>query len=1341
MNRLHAHLLAAVIAVLAVAAGPHEAAAQSAQLVRDINTAVVNAPQSDPRRLAVAQGRLFYSAETHDGVEPWVSDGTEAGTTLLRDIVPGIGGWSQPFGFVDFGGAVYFAAQGAGGTARQIWSTDGTAAGTVRAIDRAWSSGPNAFAASGSRLFFTAGTDATGVELWVTDGTDAGTALVKDINPGPNQSFIAGMTAIGGRIVFSADDGVHGRELWASDGTTGGTVMLMDISASGHGLPSSFVSLGGRLCFGATSDALGRELWCTDGTSAGTALVTDVASGIESGVGDLVSIGSRLFFGGRVTGGEMVLWTSDGTAAGTVRVADVAVGPSSSSAWMTAVGNVVFFVGSDSASGAEIWRSDGTTAGTALVADIEPGSTGCQAQLLTAAGGRLYFTAVRSDLGREVWVTDGTAAGTRPVADIAAGTASSTEQALISSQSIVALGDAVYFSANDGQGRELWRAAPAGAAMVRPRGPWARSGRPGAGRAVGDRIAFQAFDGTVHQLWSSDGSATGTARLETCAQPCPQNTGVGLGPVIDGALYFSAYDVAHGLELWRTDGTQAGTRLFSDLVPGPASSSPGQPVAAGSHLFFSVQDSIYGGLWSLDVETENAARVASSEWEGISTRPLAAALGDILFTSTRTGPFETTLHRSDGTAAGTTPLRRLDQSMLAGGFHTASGITFFVAGGAEGRELWRTDGTIEGTRLVRDICPGACSGLGSDVDQLPFAGVMDGRLFLMAWDGTSGYEPWVSDGTEAGTRMLRDVFPGAASSWPMPFQPMAGIVYFAATSDAHGRELWRSDGTPEGTFLVKDAASGPDWGLPGHERTFLDAGGRLLYTGCLPATGCELWETDGSAQGTRLRQEFWPGPSGGYAGAVGTAGGFAYFSAASPATGFELWADAVGPRVSVGDARVVEGDVAGAALGFDVRIEGSAEKPLLVTYATAAGSATAGVDFTPVSGAVTFAPGGPALHTVLVPVAGDLAQETDETLSLRLTGGTAAIVGDPGAGVIEDDDAPTVSAEGGTATEGNAGTSPLTVTARLQTKDGPATLLPFAVHWQTRSGTATSGSDFTAAEGLVTFPAGTASGATQPVVVSVTGDLLDETNEAFQVVLRPASTASAATADARAEIVDDDGTSGLLRELTHGGRAGSTASAAGVLDWFVVHEPPGARSYEAVFENVSGDLVPLRARYLPVSSSVHSMTSVPAGTGSVQVLRWTAFGIEPDPGAKVHVDADACAPLCGPDDGYTVRLYDTTLSVPRILNAGANRTALVLFNPGDRFVTATVRCWSASGLLLARPDIHLPPKGSVVQDTCANGATLTITHDGGYGGLVGKAVTFDTAAGFAFDTPVTSRPR
>ncbi|MBE7174630.1 MAG: T9SS type A sorting domain-containing protein, partial [Williamsia sp.] len=238
----------------------------------------------------------------------WVTDGTPGGTRTLHDFES----TAMPSGFttpVLFKGLLYFAYNDS--TTSALWTTDGTPANT-RLLKNLDVNPDNAgFGGFGllssvvinSKLFFSAYSRAAGNEMWSTDGTAAGTALFKDINPGPEGSdafFVfntgayagTGFTGNGnfsyqqfytpykGKYYFTANDGAHGAELWATDGTAANTTLVKDINpGSESGLSDGFASgyyTSTGIFFAADDGALGEEPWVTDGTDASTKLVADI---------------------------------------------------------------------------------------------------------------------------------------------------------------------------------------------------------------------------------------------------------------------------------------------------------------------------------------------------------------------------------------------------------------------------------------------------------------------------------------------------------------------------------------------------------------------------------------------------------------------------------------------------------------------------------------------------------------------------------------------------------------------------------------------------------------------------------------------------------------------------------------------------------------------------------------------------------------------------------------------------------------------------------------------------------------------------------------------------------
>lgn len=219
-----------------------------------------------------------------------------ASGTIRNDDLPSVpatpqllsigSGASSPDNLVNVNGTLFFNATD-GSTGRELWMSDGTPAGTRLVKDiRAGSadgsiSGPRTAVAVGNTLFFVANDGISGGELWKSDGTADGSVLVSDVNAGANGSTPMQLINVNGTMFFTADDGVHGRERWKTDGTAAGTVMVKDIatSLSASADPTELVNVAGTLFFTANNGTQGRELWKSDGTAAGTMLVKDIRSG------------------------------------------------------------------------------------------------------------------------------------------------------------------------------------------------------------------------------------------------------------------------------------------------------------------------------------------------------------------------------------------------------------------------------------------------------------------------------------------------------------------------------------------------------------------------------------------------------------------------------------------------------------------------------------------------------------------------------------------------------------------------------------------------------------------------------------------------------------------------------------------------------------------------------------------------------------------------------------------------------------------------------------------------------------------------------------------------------
>lgn len=294
-------------------------------LVKDIHPA----GSSSPNKLAVAAGRVFFSADdgTH-GREPWVTDGSEAGTLRVADI-DGAGD-SNPSRFVGIGANVFFGAQD--GTTTNLYVTDGTPGGTLNLTQ--FVSGAvlvPSFADLGGSLVFVAQNNLAETPH-ITDGTQAGTDSIRDL--GIAMAPLGDMNQAGDQAFFSCpiESGTD-YDLCVTDGTFNGTLRIKEIAPSGDSFfySNTFTTVGDRVFFGASDGVHGMELWVSDGTDAGTQLVEDIDTTGDGFRGPLGVIGDNTLLFAAWTDDESVeLWRSDGASANTELVKAICPGTCSS---------------------------------------------------------------------------------------------------------------------------------------------------------------------------------------------------------------------------------------------------------------------------------------------------------------------------------------------------------------------------------------------------------------------------------------------------------------------------------------------------------------------------------------------------------------------------------------------------------------------------------------------------------------------------------------------------------------------------------------------------------------------------------------------------------------------------------------------------------------------------------------------------------------------------------------------------------------------------------------------------------------------------------------------------
>jgi ELWxxDGT repeat protein len=471
----------------------------------------------------------------------------------------------------------------------------------------------------------TGGGTGTTANLWKISGTTP-TRVSSTV------TSMAYQTALGNNLYFQFSD-ANGAELWKSDGTSGGTVLLKDIqSGSNSGNPSNLIATASSILFAANDGSTGTELWKSDGTTGGTALLKDINNATNSASAtNFCTVGSTIFFSANDGVNGQELWKTDGTSAGTSLVADIQTGSTSGTPNSSNPSNLVSFGGNlyfaanngSTNNGTELWKSDGTT--TTMVKDIQSGTGSSSPTGMTVFGSYFYFAANDGTNGTELWRSDGTAGGTSLFANINAGSASGSP-----SQFCISNGK-LFFRANNGTGSELFSTDGTTVTQVKDINTTTgtASSTPANLTDVNGVVYFAANDGSNgSELWKSDGTSAGTVMVKdinTTAGTGSNPTGlVNLG----GTLYFGANDGVNGVELWKSDGTSAGTTLLKDINPGAASAAiANNTVLVGSKFYFSANDGTNGQeLWQSDGTAAGTTIVADVNGGSANFSPTKPAI-------------------------------------------------------------------------------------------------------------------------------------------------------------------------------------------------------------------------------------------------------------------------------------------------------------------------------------------------------------------------------------------------------------------------------------------------------------------------------------------------------------------------------------------------------------------------------------------------------------------------------------------------------------------------------------------------------------------------------------------
>lgn len=360
--------------------------------------------------------------------------------------------------------------------------------------------------------------------------------------------------------------------------------------------------------------------------------------------------------------------------------------------------------------------------------------------------------------------------------------------------------------------------------------------------------------------------------------------------VLGSYVYYSASDGVTGTELWRSDGTLAGTTQVKDIYPGDNSSSPSRFIVVGSYLYFRADDGVNGSeLWRTDGTANGTVMVADINPGNGASSPDQMTLinSTTLYFSAIDGTNGRELWKTDVGTLATSMIKDINTTANTGSSPNSlvlvSGTTVYFSAdegsSGAGRELWKSDGTSLGTVRIADIYPGTNGSFPS------YLVLLGSTVYFSASDGTNGTELWSTNGTGAGTTMVSNIAAGSTGSSPYYLTVMGSYVYFQAYEPStYGVELWRSNGTT--TQIISDMEAGIGSSYP---YELFVVGSTLYFVAYSTASGYELYKTTGGVGAHTIININATAGQGGDPNSLTNIGGILYFQANNGTNGAELW--------------------------------------------------------------------------------------------------------------------------------------------------------------------------------------------------------------------------------------------------------------------------------------------------------------------------------------------------------------------------------------------------------------------------------------------------------------------
>ncbi|MCC7465772.1 MAG: T9SS type A sorting domain-containing protein [Saprospiraceae bacterium] len=675
----------------------------------------------NPQNLTSVGSILFFSAAgspVNNNIELFRTNGTELSTMIVTEINPN-GAISEPRNLVNVNGTLFFSANN--GVNRQIWKSNGTAAGTIKMTNTNFGFQVEEMAHINGTVFFagviqTPIQNTTGNKVFrlnaLNNITEFNTAGSKNLTPFANNMVFVTEGQLGTSISRVSPNGNQ----------------FTDIKTfSVAGLPSSLRVAGSTLFFVAGTNDNGRELWKTDGNTA--TMVQDFVSGPSNAfISDMCARSNDVLFASNGPGGnELRRSTGALNAIQTVRIIRHA---GSNPTEFVKMGAFTYFAADNGINGRELWKTDGNIGNATLVADIITGSNGSNPTnliVVTNAAGvqTLFFVAQSPSNGRELFKLENTlnAAPIR-ISDIIVGAGNA------GIGNMTNVNGTLHFTATQGLpglGDRIFRVNVGRTNVETTGGPMTAVSNL---VAMGSTLFFtqspQVGGRILNKLVNGATSTIRTFAVPAgLPDPVPQQL-----TVIGSRLFFSAGDGQLSRRLWITNTTATNASVISTLEPSDMTNFNGRLVFTAPTGFIAGQRSIFRVNTAL-TGVENLAT-------GIGIGTLRAAGTNLFFLQPlQQGMLEmskiTTISNNIVSLKvfpeGNTGV--LPECVVAG-----NNLYFNMTSADTGNELWKTNGTAIGTVLVSDIRPGVGN---SNIQSIRVCGT---DLFFSANNGTTGQEPW-----------------------------------------------------------------------------------------------------------------------------------------------------------------------------------------------------------------------------------------------------------------------------------------------------------------------------------------------------------------------------------------------------------------------------------------------------------------------------------------------------------------------------------------------------------------------------------------------------------------------